>query len=321
MTESEERQNEKREELTAFRTEKLLKRRKADRILYWVILAMTLLTSASAVYSLVKCILGSEGMLETYINQIQMCVLALVCLNIPVFFQRKLKVRIPGFIAVIVYLFIFIHFILGEIYRFYDHYILFDKILHTTGGAIIAFIGFSVVLSFTNLESRKVKLSPFFIVLFSFCFALSIEYIWELIEYAVDSISCRLAGFDRAANMQRWKDGVLAVNPDGTYVTSVAQGSGLKDSMTDMIVNVVGALVICGIALAGLKFRPDWFEGKRLMSYKKIPEYVRANVREMSEEEFSSAYARMLREKARAERRAARKIRFPKSDGKNKKDG
>ena len=165
MTESE------KEDLIGFRTRKLVKQHTGNRVLYWVLLIMTILVTASAVYSLVKCILGSGEMLETYINQIQMCVLAIVCLNIPVFFQKKLKVRIPDFIAVIVYCFIFIHFILGEIYRFYDHYILFDKVLHTTGGAIIAFIGFSVVLSFTNLESKKVKLSPFFIVLFSFCFA------------------------------------------------------------------------------------------------------------------------------------------------------
>lgn len=33
------------------------------------------------------------------------------------------------------------------------------------------------------------------------------------------------------------------------------------------------------------------------MSYKKIPEYVRENVEEMTEEEFSAAYARMFCEK------------------------
>ena len=278
MTESE------KQELIDYRTEKLLKQHKANRVLYWIVLIMTLLTGGSAIYSLVKCILGSGEMLETYLNQIQMCVLAIVCLNIPVFFQRKLKVRIPDFIAVIVYL-------------FYDHYILFDKILHTTGGAIIAFIGFSVVLSFTNLESKKVKLSPFFIVVFSFCFALSIEYIWELVEYAVDSVSYEIAGFAGASNMQRWKDGIVSMNPDGTYVTDAVRGSGLKDSMMDMLVNIIGAAVVCGIALVGLKLRPDWFEGKRLMSYKKIPEYVRENVEEMTEEEFSAAYARMFCEK------------------------
>lgn len=292
-------ENEK-QELIAYRTEKLLKQHKANRVLYWIVSAMTLLTGVSAIYSLVKCISGAGEMLETYLNQIQMCVLAVACLNIPVFFQKKLKVRIPDFIAVIVYLFIFIHFILGEIYRFYDHYLLFDKILHTTGGAIIAFIGFSVVLSFTNLESKKVKLSPFFLVVFSFCFALSIEYVWELVEYAVDSVSYKIAGFAGAANMQRWKDGIVSANPDGTYVTNVVRGSGLKDSMTDMLVNIVGAAVICGVAFVGLKRRPDWFEGKRLISYKKIPEYVRENVERMSEEEFSAAYARMKREREKS---------------------
>lgn len=57
-------------------------------MLYWLLLVMTLLVSASAVYSLIRCILGSREMLEVYVNQIQMCVLALICLNIPVFFRN-----------------------------------------------------------------------------------------------------------------------------------------------------------------------------------------------------------------------------------------
>ena len=76
-------------------------------------------------------------------------------------------------------------------------------------------------------------MSPFFIVLFSFCFALSIEYIWELIEYAVDSIGYKIAGLN-GPNMQRWQDGIIADNGDGTYVTNAVRGSGLTDSMMDM---------------------------------------------------------------------------------------
>ena len=168
------------------------------------------------------------------------------------------------------------------------------------------------------------KLSPFFIVLFSFCFALSIEYIWELVEYAVDTVTYRLSGFIGASNMQRWKDGIVTaggapVSAEGGYVTSSLRGTGLKDSMMDMLVNIIGAAVVCGVALIGLKLRPDWFEGKRLMSYKKIPEYVRENVERMSEEEFSAAYARMLEEKENAEKKDLRRKKLLGKDGKGKK--
>ena len=50
----------------------------------------------------------------------------------------------------------------------------------------------------------------------------------------------------------------------------------------DMLVNIVGAAIICGVVLVCLKFKPHWFEGKRLMSYKRIPEYVKENVESMS---------------------------------------
>ena len=87
----------------------------------------------------------------------------------------------------------------------------------------------------------------------------------------------------------------------------------------DMLVNIIGAAVVCGVALIGLKLRPDWFEGKRLMSYKKIPEYVRENVERMSEEEFSAAYARMLEEKEHAEKKDLRRKKLLGKDGKGKK--
>ena len=70
--------------------------------------------------------------------------------------------------------------------------------------------------------------------------------------------------------MQRWKDGIVTAGgapvwAEGGYVTSSLRGTGLKDSMMDMLVNIIGAAVVCGVALIGLKLRPDWFEGKRLM--------------------------------------------------------
>lgn len=86
----------------------------------------------------------------------------------------------------------------------------------------------------------------------------------------MDGISYRIGGFEHAANMQRWKDGVIWSEELGRYVSTDIRGSGLADSMQDMLVNIVGAVVVCVAALIGLRFRPDWFEGKLLMSYKKF---------------------------------------------------
>lgn len=189
-----------------FRTMK--RNKKADRILWWILVVATALVFLSAIASVIMFLVQKDASsLETTVNQLLMSFLALLCFFIPVFFQKKLKIYIPSFFLIIIYLFIYTHFILGEIYRIYDSSIVFDKILHTTAGIVIALIGISVVYSLANMKSEKVRLSPFFVVLFAFCFSLTIEYLWELFEYAIDRLT--------DMNMQRWKDGVIAYDQIG----------------------------------------------------------------------------------------------------------
>lgn len=259
MTECNEQQ---KEEWVEWELRSMKKQKKGNTVLWWVLVVMTVLVFLSAIASVIMYFIGNDiADLETTINQLLMSVLALLCFCIPVFFKRKLKMYIPSYLLIIIYLFIYAHFVLGEIYRAYDKVILFDKILHTTGGVVIACIGISVVYALANMENNKVHLSPFFIVLFSFCFALSIEYIWELFEYSVD----RVIG----ANMQRWKDSIIGYDEAGNAITSIPYGSGLKDSMGDMLVNILGALGVCIITYIILIKKPHWMESRIIVSDKR----------------------------------------------------
>lgn len=252
-----------KQEWTELELCKIKREKKADRVLWWVLVVMTALVFLSAVVSVIMFFLADTAKtLETTINQLLMSVLALLCFGIPVFFKKKLKIRVPSFLLIVIYLFIYAHFILGEIYRVYDKSIVFDKILHTTGGVVIACIGISVVFSLANMKSEKVKLSPFFVVLFSFCFALAIEYLWELFEYAVDRIS--------DANMQRWKDSVIGYDENGNAIHSLPWGNAIADSMGDMAVNIAGALIVCVIFYLILVKKPQWVSGVLIISEKKL---------------------------------------------------
>lgn len=265
MTESE------KQELIDYRTEKLLKQHKANRVLYWIVLIMTLLTGGSAIYSLAQVhfrVGGNAGNVPQSDTDVRACHRLLKHSRV---FSKKTQSAHSRFHRrhrLSLYLYPFYPrgdlSLLRSLHSLRQNFAYHGRRNHRVHRIFRR-------SSFTNLESKKVKLSPFFIVVFSFCFALSIEYIWELVEYAVDSVSYEIAGFAGASNMQRWKDGIVSMNPDGTYVTDAVRGSGLKDSMMDMLVNIIGAAVVCGIALVGLKLRPDWFEGKRLMSVQKNP--------------------------------------------------
>ena len=251
--------------LTPEEEEVLFSLRKKGRrtlILNYILQTLTLMT---AIASLIVFFVDDERGLDITFNHIFQCVGALVVLNIPLFISKKFRCYIPNFITITLYVFAFAHFVLGEIYRAYDHVFLYDKILHTTGGVIFAILSFSVIWLLNNSESKKIKLSPFFIVLFTFCFTMTVEYVWELVEFAAD----RLFG----ANMQRWQDGLTQL-PDGSYVTSPAYGSGLKDTMTDMIVNVLGCLTVCIVAYIGMRRKPNWFENKVILTEKQFRRIV-----------------------------------------------
>ena len=251
------------DELTGKYRQKLVKKNKGNKFLYFFLQILTLLT---AIASLVTYLINRHGG-ETTANQIFMCVMALLCLNIPVFLEKKFKIYVPNYITITLYVFIFAHFVLGEVYRAYDNLAFFDKILHTTSGVIMSFIGFSFVFMLNKVNPDKVKLSPFFIVLFTFCFTMTTEYVWEIFEYGADRIF--------GANMQRWKDGVVEVLENGNVISSVPYGSGLKDTMGDMMVNVVGCLGVCTYALIGMKLKPGWFDGKLVMTATQIDEQAR----------------------------------------------
>ena len=232
-------------------------------------IVLQIITLLTAVGSLLFFFFEDERGLDITINHIFQCIGALIILNIPLFIQRKFKCYIPNSITVILYIYIFAHFVLGEIYRAYDHVFLYDKILHATGGLIFATLSFSVVWLLNNREGNRIKLSPLFIVLFTFCFTMTAEYLWELIEYGAD----RLFGL----NMQRWQDSIIEgaqIVVDGQVVDgtahSVPYGNGLKDTMGDMIMNIIGCLVGCAVSYAGMRMRPHWFENKVILTEKQF---------------------------------------------------
>ena len=240
----------------------VLKKNIWTRVLYWVFM---LSSFGTMVTSLIVFFVTEQGR-ETTFNQVFMSLLSLVSLNIPLLLERKFKVYIPNYITIVTYCLIFFHFILGEVYRAYDHVRIFDKVLHTTSGVIISLLSFSIISMLNNMQRTKITLSPFFVVLFTFCFTMTSEYLWEIFEYSVDSLF--------GANMQRWQDSLVlesgaAMPPadaEGTFVINGPRGNGLIDTMGDMIVNIFGCLGVCIYAYIGMKVKPDWFKARVMLT-------------------------------------------------------
>lgn len=205
----------------------------------------------SALYSFARIIvpvpLASSGTAYAHVRSdfvlmfIQ-CVLGLVVLSLPSMLARKWKFTIPNFIYIMYYLFLYCAIILGEVLDFYNVIPHWDVILHFFSGAMLGALGFILVSQLNDSEMIRVSLSPFFVALFAFCFALSCGALWEIYEFVFDGLL--------GLNMQKF----IAASGE------VLMGhEALHDTMTDIIVDAAAALLISSIGYSRLK-ADKWFQ-------------------------------------------------------------
>ena len=185
------------------------------------------------------------------------CALALALLYVPSWVQVQLRIELPPALEISVLCFIFAAEILGEVHAFYVRIPGWDTMLHTINGFLAAAVGFSLVKLLNDSKKITFDLSPFYLSLVAFCFSMTIGVLWEFFEFSMD--------WWFGADMQ--KDTVIhalhsvtldptASNkvvtiPDITEVTVNGQDLGLGgyldigliDTMKDLFVNFIGAVV------------------------------------------------------------------------------
>ena len=189
-----------------------------------------------------------------------LCVLSLILLIMPFFIEKKFKIKFPSVLEIIILLFIFSAEILGEINNFYGNIPHWDTILHTLNGFLCASVGFSLIY-LLNENSKSVDLSPIFVALVSFCFSMTIGVVWEFFEYGMDTIFKTDMQKDKYVevintvktdplqdnNVVKYKDieYTIVYDEEGNEIERFDNylDIGLNDTMKDLIVNFIGALV------------------------------------------------------------------------------
>ena len=209
-------------------------------------------------------------MLGNYENAF-VCLLSLVLFLLPTAVEKILKIDLPNTMEIIVMCFIFAAEILGELECYYLKYPFWDTMLHTTSGFLFAAFGFAMVDILNQNDKLKFNLSPIYMAVVAFCFSMTIGVLWEFFEF----------GMDRLFRMDMQKDTIItwiastefdptrsntAVVIDGIRETLV-NGSplpvegyldiGLIDTMADMFVNFIGAVVFSVIGFFYVKHRGE----------------------------------------------------------------
>ena len=197
------------------------------------------------------------------------CLLVLALFMLPFFIQQNFGIELPSTLEIIILLFIFAAEILGELECYFITYPHWDSMLHTTTGFLCAATGFALI-DILNRNSRiKFELSPIYVALAAFCFSMTVGVLWEFFEF----------GMDRLFHMDMQKDTVvqsitsvmldptnrnIPVTIDGIHSVAVNGQElgfdgyldiGLYDTMADLFVNFIGAVVFSTIGYFYIKRR------------------------------------------------------------------
>ncbi len=211
------------------------------------------------------------------------CMLVLFVFLLPTIIEDKTNIELPSLLEIVIMFHVFAAEILGELACYYVHYAHWDTLLHTVWGFLCAALGFSLV-SILNRDAKiRFQLSPFYLALTAFCFSMTVGVLWEFVEFSIDRLFL--------ADMQ--KDTIVhvissvALDPTNSNTPVVIQGIesaavngrelglggyldiGLYDTMEDLFVNFIGAVVFSVIGYLDAKH-----PGRRSLAPKLIP-YVR----------------------------------------------
>lgn len=158
----------------------------------------------------------------------------------PALIERQLEVTLPVEFTFLTCVILYASFGLGEYSRFYARFWWWDLFLHSFSALVMGLTGFLFVYVF--YMTNKVSLKPIYVAVATFGFAITIGALWEVFEFLMDWFF----GF----NMQK---------------------SGLVDTMTDLIVDIVGGLMA---AIIGYRYVKD---GDSMIADRFVRRFVQKN--------------------------------------------
>ncbi|MDD9952956.1 MAG: hypothetical protein OXR66_01310 [Candidatus Woesearchaeota archaeon] len=166
------------------------------------------------------------AMLSAFINNKWLVLfvsgLTLFLTFLPSMIQDRYNIYFPIEVELIAMVFVYATLFLGDAHGYYTKFWWWDVVLHSASGLVFGLAGFLIM--YALWESKKVTASAGIIALFSFCFSVAIGALWEITEFAID--------YFFKANMQK---------------------SGLVDTMWDLIVDSISALIAALLGYSYLK--------------------------------------------------------------------
>ena len=105
---------------------------------------------------------------------------------LPIWIEERFRFKLPWETEIFIALVLVAHMILGEGFRFYDHFPYYDKILHMSNSIGIAIFVF--IAGYALYFAARPNLNMTFAIITVFFITLGIGALWEIAEYAGDRI-------------------------------------------------------------------------------------------------------------------------------------
>lgn len=184
---------------------------KARRIHWWVVFFIHIILSVELVFTIIN---------GNWINVFLILAIMSIML-IPVFLGHKFQLDIPSEFQILAIIFIFGSLFLGEVRSYYERLWWWDIVLHGSSGLLLGILGFLLIYVLNENEQAEIHMRPRFVAFFAFLFAIAVGALWEIFEFTVDAFL--------GTTMQK---------------PMLGDDSGLTDTMFDLIVDCIGALII-----------------------------------------------------------------------------
>ena len=222
---------------------------RANRISRLLYLGVTASFLIPILYLILRMIFGASGETEAgyhseadYLLMLMQCILGLITIHLPGLLERRLRFELPGLLYGFYIVFLYCAIFLWEVRSFYYLFPRWDVILHFFSSIMTGFFGLMVVTILNRNKHVSMSLSPFFLCLFAFCFSVTIGALWEVFEYTADGLL--------GVNMQKF------ITADGVVLSGHA---ALTDTMKDIIVDMLGALLASLVGLFSIRRELRWF--------------------------------------------------------------
>ncbi len=131
---------------------------------------------------------------------------------LPALIERRFKVYLPTELEAVIVLFIYATLFLGGVHGYYEKFWWWDILLHGSSSITLGMVGFLII--YTLYYEKRLHGSALLVAIFSFTFAVAIGSLWEIVEFSFDHTL-------------------------GTHM----QSTGLMDTMSDLIVDSLGAFL------------------------------------------------------------------------------